>query len=106
MSMERHEVRVACDAMRAEARIWHDAGGTFAEINSSIRSMVAVPERSMLFFGLVMIPYAQILDAARRHTHYGAAELDAVGTALKNAADTYDSEDLEQRRLADGLRGR
>jgi hypothetical protein len=106
MNMEREEVHVACNAMRAEARIWHDAGMTFADINSSIRSMVAVPQRSMLFFGLVMIPYAQILDAARRHTQYGGAELEAVGTALKNAADTYESEDLEQRRLAGELRGR
>lgn len=99
------EVTVACDALRSDAGKWIAASDEMAAASSAARSLVLGTEQ----FGFaaqargVADAYKQLQDRIAHLLTGADAEFDKIASALKTAADAYESEDAAGAHTFDGM---
>ena len=87
-------VKVATDALRAEAGVWDDQSrqmGTIASKSDGLR----FNRVQAGVFQLVVGPYLQLVDQVHGRCDEGAQRMTEIGNALRQVAATYEKEELD-----------
>jgi hypothetical protein len=86
------EVKVATDALHAEAGVWNTQGDQMHTISAKVGGL-PMNRLQAGIFQLVVSPYDGLVDEVAARCQEGHDRMRDIGTTLSQVADTYQAED-------------
>ena len=96
-------VKVATDALRAEASVWDQQSRQMGTIASKADGLRFNRVQAGVF-QLVVGPYVQLVDQVRGRCEEGGQRMTEIGNALRQVAATYEKEELDGTHRLKNLR--
>ncbi|MEU1207376.1 hypothetical protein [Nocardia sp. NPDC005825] len=95
-------IKVAINDLRGESGIWSQESGTMHGVSTKIAGLKFNRTEAGLFQGIVG-KHDDIVDFSTDRTNEGATEFNNISTTLKAAADTYETEEQNNREQFENL---
>ena len=96
------EVRVATDALRAEAGQWEHQSGVISGLAGTVQGMELGRVEAGLF-QLIVSPYNDVVNTVRARCQEGRTAMTQVAATLRRVAAVYEEEDRDNAHRIRGV---